>query len=135
MKPQGKPLPDVSYLNTRLRYEDGVLYWKRRDGDNREVNSWNGKHADKPAGSYDHKGYVVVRLDGSTYKAHRIIYLIQHGELAAELDVDHIDNDASNNRIENLRAVTAEFNGSRKRNQWGTRGIQASPVSYREAIA
>lgn len=134
MKPQGNPLPDTDYLHKRLRLDDsGVLYWRRREGDNREVNSWNAKHADKPAGSLDHKGYVVVRLDGKTLKAHRIVYAMVNGSCPPELDIDHIDKDSRNNAPDNLRAVTSDFNSSRKRNPWGARGIHARE-QYRSSL-
>jgi len=44
---------------------------------------------------------------------HRLVFLLHNGWLPDE--IDHKDNDASNNRIENLRAAT------RAENQWNTR--------------
>lgn len=134
MKPTGKELPDTAYLHERLTLSDeGVLYWKKREGEGRAINSWNTKHGDKVAGSLDHKGYVVVSLDGSIYKAHRIIYAMVNGACPSHLDIDHIDMDSRNNAPDNLRAVTPEFNGARQRNGWGDRGIHARE-QYRSSV-
>ena len=131
-KVTGKELPALSYLNSRLLHCEGLLYWRHKEGDDRSTNSWNAKHAGKVAGGYDFKGYVVVRLDGETFKAHRLIWAMHNNaELDPALDIDHIDNDSGNNHPNNLRAVTPEFNSQRKRNTWGMRGIKAAATSLR----
>ena len=125
MRPTGKELPDTGYLHSRLILrDDGVLIWREKEGEGRIINSWNAKHAGKVAGSLDFMGYVVVRLNGQNYKAHRIIYALVNGSCPADLDIDHIDKDSRNNSPANLRAVTSEFNMSRSRNEWGARGKQ-----------
>lgn len=50
------------------------------------------------------KGYATVRVGRQLMYAHRIIYAIVHGEMPGE--VDHIDGNPMNNRIENLRDVS-----------------------------
>ncbi len=52
--------------------------------------------------------YLRVAIDGKATPLHRLIYLYHYGVLPNV--IDHIDNDRSNNRIENLRAVTQQQN-------------------------
>lgn len=55
------------------------------------------------------KGYSQVGIDGKLYCTHRLIWLLVHGEWP-ERDIDHIDRDRMNNRIENLRPATKSEN-------------------------
>lgn len=50
-------------------------------------------------------GYWTMRFEGKTNYVHRIIWLWHHGYMPSE--IDHIDRDKSNNRIENLREVSS----------------------------
>jgi hypothetical protein len=78
-------------------YKDGVLYWKVRPAYNIKKNS--------RAGSRHHSNYIYISINKSSIAEHRIIFLMHHGYLPEQ--VDHIDNDRTNNRIENLRKATA----------------------------
>lgn len=85
----------VQDLRNHFRYEDGNLV--RKDS----------KRVQKPAGS--HKGeYRVTLFNGKTYKTHRLIFLYHHGYLPEQ--IDHIDGDKHNNRIDNLRPCSASEN-------------------------
>jgi len=59
-----------------------------------------------------HKGYrrITIGISGSRVRilAHRLHWFMIYGELPPELD--HIDRDKQNNRIENLRSVTRSEN-------------------------
>lgn len=54
------------------------------------------------AGSPDKHGYLTIRIDGKSYKAHRLAWLYVHGEWP-DGDLDHEDRDKSYNAIGNLR--------------------------------
>ena len=51
------------------------------------------------------EGYLIVKLKGRTYYAHRIAWALHYGEDPADMFVDHIDHDTMNNRIDNLRLL------------------------------
>ena len=59
-------------------------------------------------------GYVQISIDGVSYKAHRIAWLIEHGEWPAAM-IDHVNGVRNDNRIENLRAATAKTNSENRR--------------------
>jgi hypothetical protein len=71
-------------------------------------------------------GYLLVGIDGKTYRAHRVVWLYHHGYFP-ENDIDHIDRNPQNNRIQNLREVSRSCNvrntGNRADNQSGVKGV------------
>lgn len=54
-------------------------------------------------------GYVYIRIDGKIYSAHRMAWLYHYG-YTPRMEIDHIDHDRENNRIDNLRVVTRQEN-------------------------
>ena len=54
--------------------------------------------------------FWAVKLDGTLYQIHRVIYCMHHGDLSTEYNIDHIDGNSLNNNITNLRAVTQAHN-------------------------
>ena len=78
------------------------------------------------AGAFSTRGVVIVSVDYKRYKAHRLIWLWHYGSLPDE--IDHKDNNPSNNNIENLRAATHSMNmrNSRKpvTNSSGFKGVR-----------
>lgn len=84
-----------------FRYEDGKLIWiKRRPRVTvgNEVGTVNPKH-----------GYRTTRFLGINMSVHRIIWIMHHKrDIVGE--IDHINQNRSDNRIENLREVTNKEN-------------------------
>lgn len=69
-------------------------------------------------------GYIMITIDGSAYRAHRLAWLYIHGEWPS-MHLDHIDGDTSNNRISNLRlASVAENMANAKRPRTNTSGYK-----------
>jgi hypothetical protein len=94
------PLPDTETLRELFDYdpETGVLSWK------------SGRYAGKPCGYLagdTRKGYLRVKVKGTHYRVHRLIWKHHHDEDIPEgYFIDHIDHNTQNNRIENLRLLT-----------------------------
>lgn len=106
------PLPDVDTLHKLFDYtpSTGELRWRPRVGVQRD---WNERYAGKLVGTKDRLGRVRTHIDGHWFRVHRIVYKMAHG---SEPDlIDHINCDPSDNRIENLRAATAQQNNQNKR--------------------
>lgn len=88
----------------------------------RTTTSSNAKRGDE-AGSVNGQGYLVVRIAGKKYYAHRLAFLYVTGEWPPET-VDHIDGDPSNNSWGNLRLVShAENHKNQKRHSNNTSGV------------
>ena len=80
----------------------GVLIWKAKP--NRKI------IIGTIAGSLNKTtGYIQVRIDGVVYSLHRLIWLYVHGTWPRD-EIDHIDLNKTNNRIENLREATSSNN-------------------------
>jgi hypothetical protein len=104
---------------------NGYLIWKIKKADHVQIGS--------KAGGLANTGYMDVRFDYKLYLCHRVIFLWHHGWLPKI--IDHIDNDKTNNKIENLRAATSSQNGAnskaRKNNTSGVKGISYVSQSNR----
>lgn len=89
------------------------------------------------AGTPDGKGYLMVGIDGTRYKLHRLVFLYLTGEHPAD-QVDHINGVVTDNRATNLRLCTAKENGqNRKLNRnstTGFTGVSQHPCGYRARI-
>lgn len=60
-------------------------------------------------GSLDTKGYIILKIKGKQFKAHRIAWFLHTGKFPENV-IDHINRDRSDNRIVNLRDVKCEVN-------------------------
>lgn len=69
-------------------------------------------------GSLDKDGYLIIKVKKQQFKAHRIAWLLYYGTFPV-MEIDHINRNRLDNRIENLREVDRignHNNSSRKRN-------------------
>jgi len=71
--------------------------------------------------------YKKVYIDGKYDREHRIVWKTHFGKIPVGMDVDHINQDKSDNRIENLRLGTRSQNKSNskkhKDNRSGFKGV------------
>lgn len=72
----------------------------------------NGCKKGAVAGGSASNGYVRIKLDGKMHQAHRLAWNTMHQDdlLGPDDEIDHIDHDTLNNRIDNLRKVSAAEN-------------------------
>ena len=88
-----------------FRYEEGRLFWRVRAnhavyvGDEAGSNKWGGS-----------RGRHRICFKKRFYPRARVIWMMHHGEIADGLVIDHINNDCTDDRIENLQAITQRQN-------------------------
>jgi len=92
----GANAPKLTSADVRrlFRYDGQQLFWRERPSRNVDIS--------KPAGRVGSNGYRGIKVSGKSYLAHRLIWLYFHGVWPRH-QIDHIDHDRLNNRIENLR--------------------------------
>ena len=123
---------EKEWIRENLKYdpETGHLWWTKPR---------QGVAMSKPAGYVHHSNYVVIGTNLSigrfcSYLAHRLAWFLHYGEEVDQLD--HIDNDPANNKIENLRPATPLAN-SLNRRPWsasGYKGVYKSGNRWRARI-
>jgi len=77
-------------------YKDGCLYWKAMPYKRNDL-------IGTEAGTLDGDRRQIT-INKKHYKTHRLVYLMFYGYMPKE--VDHIDGNSLNNRIENLRPAS-----------------------------
>jgi hypothetical protein len=87
----------------------------------------NGCHrAGEYAGTIQNHGYLVISVDKKRYMAHRLAWFYVHG-VWPKGDLDHINEDKLDNRIDNLREATRRQNMQNvrrhKHNTSGYKGV------------
>lgn len=92
------------------------LVWKKRQAKNTIVGA--------RAGRRHYSGYWEIRAYYKLHKAHRLVWLLNTKEWP-KCNIDHIDGDPSNNRIENLRQCTQSENNQ---NQIAQRSHRRLPI-------
>ncbi len=98
--------PTQEYLRERFTYDEeaGVLIWR--------THLRTARYVGTVAGRIGNRGYRQINLNKKAYQAHRLIWVYLNGEIPKGLEIDHIDGDKTNNRIDNLRLAT------RTQNRW-----------------
>ena len=106
------------YIKSLFDYDSdkGILTYK--------VNRGGNAKAGQEAGwtwSVGNKRYKHIKIDGKSYRYHRLVWMYMYGKFPND-QIDHINGDTLDNRIENLRDVTSIENSK-------NRGIQSNNTS------
>lgn len=108
---------DQEACQSIFEYKDGALHWRHDRGSNAK--------AGRRAGRLLKTGYRTVQVSGRRYQEHRLIFLWWHGVLPAQ--IDHVNGQKADNRIENLREATHSQNQANtpaRKSESGFRGVR-----------
>lgn len=114
--------PSQATLRDLFKYSDGELLWRTYPSQGRRKES---------AGCFS-KGrkrtVIWITACRGLFPRSRLVWIYHHGSIPTGYVLDHIDGDSTNDRIENLRAVTQAVNlqnlhGPRKDNKVGALGV------------
>jgi len=113
-----KPI-DYEEISKVLYYKNGLLFWKRNN---------------KLAGTKTKEGYCRVQINKVVYSTHRLVWVLFNKEIPLDKQIDHIDRNPNNNKIENLRLVNASKNGLNrdfKKSNTGIKGVSKDRDYYK----
>ena len=83
-------------------YKDGKLFNK--------VDRGKARKGDEAGFKNNKSGYIFLNISGKHCRVHRIIYTLIKGGIPESCQIDHINGNRADNRIENLRVVTNQEN-------------------------
>lgn len=115
---------ELDLIKSRIEYvhQTGLFFWKPDAHKGRNV-FLNGMLIQ----GYDYRGYARVHIKNKVYLLHRLAYFFIYGLSDQLKDIDHIDGNPGNNKINNLRLSTRAQNIQNKKisknNTTGVKGI------------
>ena len=98
-----KKYPSIEELLEIFKYdpETGDIFW---------IAKGKGKIKKKAAGTTEVNGYRSIMLNGKRIRSHRIAWALFHKEWPKD-QIDHINGNTLDNRINNIRLATNNQNG------------------------
>ena len=110
-------------LNYNFDYLDGKLIRKTKSG--------RFKIGTISEGYDNSTGYMRTMFNKKRYKTHRLIWIYHYGDIASNMQIDHINGNKIDNRIENLRVVNNQQNSFNSHN---TKGYSIKNGKYQAEI-
>ncbi len=112
------------HLHKVFEYRDGVIV---RRWDEKKSHRINYRFAGKEAGAVAKVGYRLISIGKFREYAHRIVWIMHNGAIPYQYEIDHVNGDKLDNRIENLRLATRGQNSMNKvaqiNNTSGCKGV------------
>lgn len=121
MKNKCRPLPDLEVLKKYLRYDPelGKIYWIKSRGCVKKGSEF---------GWIDNSGYLRAIFNGQYILVHRLVWLFAKEKDPDQMEIDHINNIRTDNRIDNLRLASCLSNSlnrlQRSDNITGIKGVR-----------
>jgi hypothetical protein len=106
--PSQKLLPLIEELKELFQYDQETGWLIRKIGMGSRA------RAGERAGYSRCKGYRKIQIQGRQLFEHRVIWAIMHGSWPIN-QIDHVNGDKGDNRLENLREATQEQNLANRR--------------------
>lgn len=125
------PVANVQKKDTRAKPVnksdfDNLFYYSETSKSGLRFKKDGRYKAGREAGTKSPAGYYRVKLNGTNYLAHRVVWALNNGDLGRDI-IDHKDKNRSNNNISNLRLVTSSINNKnsslKKHNNTGFVGV------------
>lgn len=123
---------DQNYLKENFNYceETGVFTNKKRRSRNTKIGDISG--------NLSSLGYIIIKIEGRPYKAHRLAWLFVYGDMPNSY-IDHINGIRNDNRIINLREASPKQNAQNrfvpsKRNPLKILGVSNHKLGYQARI-
>ena len=108
--------------------DTGVFTWKQSRGRVK---------AGYKAGIQNSDGYILIKIDNKNMKAHKIAWAFVYGEFP-DSELDHINRNPADNRIENLHKSNRSENTINREilsaNKTGATGVSVHPFGYQASI-
>ena len=106
-------------------YVDDTLVWKKPTS--------NKVKKGDPVGWLSSGGYMRASVNNVTWPLHRFVWVYHNGDYDMSMDIDHINGNKLDNRIENLRLATRSENNCstpmQRNNTTGFKGVHKSSSS------
>jgi HNH endonuclease len=116
------PPCSIEWLRSEITYRDGHLFWTNPTGLRKRgaLGRIRGNRGSK--GDFRTRYWSITVL-GRTVYAHRLVYYYHTG-IWPLFDIDHINNDSMDNRIENLQHLSYKEHSAKTRAQKHVNGHQ-----------